>query len=116
MTLAISTVELVEKFQAGESMSFLADQYRCSRGTILYRLNQAGARTRTRQKINARVLLLAHKPVLLGLLSQLEKSLEIVRADFVANAQDRAARKKFIARIDRLEEQIFAIQSLTSRP
>ena len=115
MTLAISTVELVEKFQAGESMSFLADQYRCSRGTILYRLNQAGARTRTRAKLNSRVLLKAHKPVLEGLLGQLEKTLDLVRVEFVAQVQSKEMRKKYLARIERLEEQIHTLRELTTK-
>lgn len=116
MTLPISTAELAERFHKGETVSYLAEQYRCSPGTILYRLNQSGARSRTRAKINARALLVAHKPVLLELLAQLKKSLRIVREQFVAKAHDRLERRKFADRIQQLEDQIFAIQSLTGRP
>lgn len=116
MTLPISTAELAERFHKGETVSYLAEQYLCSPGTILYRLNQSGARSRTRAKINARALLVAHRPVLLGLLAQLERSLEVVREQFAARSHDREQRKKFVAKIEKLEEQIFAIQSLTSRP
>lgn len=114
MSLPISTAEITERFLNGESMSFLAKQYGCSRGTILYRLNQAGARTRTRAKLNARVLLTAHRPILLGLLGQLEKSLEAVRDQLASAGRDPTLRRKCLQRIERLDDQIHALQALTT--
>lgn len=114
MTLSISTAELVERFQKGESVSFLADQYQCSRGTVFYRLNQAGARTRTRSKLNARVMLTAHRPVLLGLLGQLEKTLDLARDRLVAAGSDVQSRRKYMQHIEKLEDQVHALQALTT--
>jgi hypothetical protein len=117
MTLPISTAELVKRFQDGETMSYLASQYGCSEGTILYRLNQAGARSRTRAKLNARVLLKTHKPVLEKLLRQLRKTLTAVREEFVSKSVtlNRDGRKKYIDRIETLQDQIHALESLTRR-
>lgn len=114
MTLAISTAELVERFSKGESVSYLADQYQCSRGTVFYRLNQAGARTRTRSKLNARVMLTAHRPVLLGLLGQLEKTLEIARDRLVEAGSDVQSRRKYMQHIEKLEDQVHALKAITS--
>lgn len=114
MTLPISTAELVERFYKGESISYLAGQYGCSKGTVLYRLNQAGARSRTRAKLNARVLLTAHRPILLGLLGQLEKSREAVRDQLVSAGRDPTLRRKCVQRIEKLDDQIHALQSLTT--
>lgn len=114
MTLPISTAELVERFYKGESVSYLADQYKCSRGTIFYRLNQAGARTRTRAKLNARVLLTAHRPVLVGLLGQLEKTIELARDQLVSAGRDPTLRSKCLQRIEKLEDQIHALQAITT--
>lgn len=114
MTLPISTAELVERFHKGETVSYLADQYRCSRGTVLYRLNQAGARSRTRSKINARTMLTAHRPVLLGLLRQVERTLESVQAEFAEMGRDPVKRRKYLDRIARLQDQIHALEQLTA--
>jgi hypothetical protein len=113
MTLPIDTAELVERFQGGASVSTLATAYRCSQRTVLYRLNQAGARRSPR--VNIRALLKTHGPVLSGLLVQLQRALTAVREEFASQVQTPAIRKKYMARIERLEEQIAALQSLTGR-
>lgn len=115
MTLDISTTEIAERFLRGESVAALASAYNCHPGTILYRLNTAGARSKNRAKMNARTLLATHKPVLLGLLVQLEKALVIVRAEFAIEGMERAAREKYLTRISRMEEQIEALKALTSK-
>lgn len=115
MTLEFSTTELAERYHKGESMASLARSYQCSRGTILYRLNQAGARSRTRARVNSRVMLATYKPVLLTLLAQLEKALETVREEFIANVDNAIRRKGYLARINRLEEQIDALKALTTK-
>lgn len=114
MSLDISTAEIVERFHKGESMAFLAQQYSCSRGTILYRLNQAGARSRTRAKINARVMLTAHRPVLVGLLKQLERTLELVRDQLASAGRNPTLRRKCIGQIEKLQDQIHALEQLTA--
>lgn len=114
MTLPISTAEVVERFYAGAQVETLAREFNCSRGTILYRLNRAGARTRVRARFNARVILTAHRPVLLGLLSQLERTLVVVRKDFALVDQVQDERRRYLERISRLEEQIQALRVLTT--
>lgn len=113
MTLALSTAEIVERFKAGETMPALALRYGCHVETIRYRLNRAGACVRKR--VNARVMLATHKPVLLDLLAQLEKTLEAVRAQFGAEAGNRERRQKYLARIERLEGQILALRAVTNK-
>jgi hypothetical protein len=113
MTLPINTAELVERFQAGASVSTLATAYSCSQRTVLYRLNQAGARRRPR--VNIRALLKTHGPVLGSLLVQLQRALIAVREEFASHAQTSAIRGKYMPRIERLEEQIASLQSLTDR-
>lgn len=115
MTLEISTSEIAERFWAGQTIAHIARTYGCHRGTILYRLNQAGARSRTRARVNSRTMLITYKPVLVGLLTQLEKALATVRDEFVANADNPIRRKKYISRINRLEEQIEALRALTTK-
>lgn len=115
MTLGISTAEIAERFRRGESIAALASAYSCHPGTILYRLNTAGARSKTRAKTNVRTLLSTHKPVLLTLLVQLEKALVTVRAEFAIEGMERAAREKYLTRISRMEEQIEALKALTSK-
>lgn len=114
MTLPISTAAVVERFYAGETVKTLARAFNCSRGTILYRLNQAGARTRTRARINARTMLTAHQPVLLGLLKQLERTLDAVRKDFALIDQIPEERRRYLERIARLEDQIQALRAITA--
>lgn len=115
MTLDVSTAEIVERFWSGQTVAHIAHVYGCHRGTILYRLNQAGARTRTRARVNSRVMLSTYKPVLLGLLAQLEKALETVREEFAANADNAIRRRGYLSRINRLEEQVHALKALTTK-
>lgn len=114
MTLPISTAVVVERFYAGESVETLARAFNCHRNTILYRLNQAGARTRVRARTNARVMLTAHRPVLLGLLSQLERTIVAVRKDFALVDQIPEERRRYLDRIARLEDQIQALRTITA--
>lgn len=113
MTLPIPTAEIAERFWKGETVAALSSAFHCHRNTILYRLNQAGARTRTEAKISAKVMLTTHGPVLAGLLAQLEKSLSVLRDEFAAEAGNRERRQKFLSRIERMEAQIFALRELT---
>lgn len=115
MTLEVSTAEIVECFYAGQTIAHIAKKYDCHRGTVLYRLNQAGARSRTRARVNARTMLQTFKPTLVVLLAQLEQALETVREEFIANAVNKIRRQKYIARINRLEEQIHALKTLTTK-
>ena len=115
MTLAISTAEIAERFRQGASVPDLAEFYGCHPNTILYRLNSAGARSRTRARHNVRTLLATYKPTLLVLLGQVEKTLAAVRAEFAVEGTRRGAREKYLARIRRLEEQIEALRALTRK-
>lgn len=115
MTLRISTAEIAERFHMGESVPSLAKAFGCHPNTILYRLNTAGARSRTRASRNVKTLLATYKPTLLVLLGQLEKTLTAVRAEFAAEGAVRSNRKKYLDRIARLEAQIEALQALTSK-
>lgn len=115
MTLCLPMADIVERFHAGESVATLARYYGCHPNTLNYRLNQVGARTRKRARVNSRVMLATYKPVLVGLLEQLEKALQTVRDEFAANAGNPIRRKSYLSRIERLEQQVHVLQALTRR-